>query len=140
MEESWERVGHLQGSLGPSGPETPTKSEKSLPGPPAPGPPESLEKVWKKSRKGPEKTFSKLFPDSLGAQGRRPRETFFRFFGVSGPEGPRDACKWPTGFPRGIVLPFWFFVSLRSFVFVFLFFLRCPFFFVVLLSSFLGVK
>ena len=89
----WEPVGHLQGSLGPSRPQTPTKSEKSLPGPPAPGPPResgtSLEKVgrvWKKSRKGPER----LFPD---------------FVGVSGPEGPRDPCKWPTG-PQGL-LRFW---------------------------------
>ena len=107
--KTWEPVGHLQGSLGPSPkpqkrPETsknlgtrwpftglsktPKKSEKSLPGPPAPGPPESLEKVskksresvWKKSRKGPEKTFSRLFPDSRGPRGRRPLETFFRHF------------------------------------------------------------
>ena len=42
-----------------SGPEIPKKSEKSLPAPPAPGSP----KVWEKSRKSPEQTFSRLFPD-----------------------------------------------------------------------------
>ena len=54
-----EPSGELQESLRPSGPEIPKKSEKSLPGPPAPGSP----KVWKKSRKSPEQTFSRLFPD-----------------------------------------------------------------------------
>ena len=100
----WEPVGHLQGSLGPSEPETPKMSEKSLQGPPAPGPP----RVWKKSRKGLFGTFWRHFPDSRdffetfsrlsggpGAGG--PERLFSDFFGVSGPEGPRDPCKWPTG-------------------------------------------
>ena len=85
----------LQGSLGPSGPETPgKKSEKSLPGPEAPGPPESLEKVWqksrvwKKSRKGPDKTFSRLSPDSRGA----PR-----------PEAPGDFLQAFTGVSRALL-------------------------------------
>ena len=56
-----------------SGPGTPRESGKSL---------ENVRRVWKKSRKGPKKTCSRLFPD---------------FFGVSGPEVPRDPCKWPTG-------------------------------------------
>ena len=66
------------------------------------------EKVWKKSLgasapgasgesgKSLEKsfrTFSRLFPDS-----RDFSQTFFQIFsGFSGPEGPRDPCKWPTG-------------------------------------------
>ena len=100
----WEPVDHLQGSLGPSGPETPKKSEKSLPGPPAPGPPESLEKVSKKSgesgkslEKVPKdffETFSRL---SGGPGAGGPGRLFSDFFGVSGPEGPRDPCKWSTG-------------------------------------------
>ena len=72
----------LQESLGPSGPEILKKSEKSLPGPPAPGPP----KVWKKSRKSPQRLkkswniCSGLFRDFQGPQGRRCRETLFHFF------------------------------------------------------------
>ena len=56
------------------------------PGPSGPGPP----RVWKKSRKspekvwkkGPEKTLSRLFPDSRGARGRKALgDTFFlRYF------------------------------------------------------------
>ena len=42
-------------------------------------------------------TFSRCVPDSLGSQGQRPGRFFSDFFGVSGPEGPRDPCKWPTG-------------------------------------------
>ena len=81
---NWEPAGHLQASLGPSGPETPKKSEK----PPAPGPPESLEKVSKKSGESG-KSLNKVPKDFF--------ETFFRLFGVSGLDGPRDPCEWPTG-------------------------------------------
>ena len=42
-------------------------------------------------------TFSRLFPDSRGIRGRRPRDTFFRLFWGFGPKGPRDPCKWSTG-------------------------------------------
>ena len=103
----WEPVGHLQGSLRPSGPETPNKSEKSLPGPEGRAP-ESPEKVWKESResgKSPEKVPKRLFRDffqTLGGPGAGGFfQTFFRlfqtFFRLSGPEGPKDPCKWPTG-------------------------------------------
>ena len=87
----------LQESLRPSGPEIPKKSEKSLPGPPAPG----SQKVWKKSRKSPEQTFSRLFSDFLdffetfsrllGHPGPpAPGDFFFRLFGDFGPGGPES--------------------------------------------------
>ena len=64
------------------GPETPKKSEESLVGALAPESPrescKSLEKVWKRSRKGPEKTSSRLFPDSRGASA--PGRLFFQTF------------------------------------------------------------
>ena len=82
------------------GPEIPKKSEKSLPVPPARGP--------KKSGKSPEQTFSRLFPDfsdffeafsrhfgTPGAGG--PGRLFADFFGISGPEGPRNSCSSPEG-------------------------------------------
>ena len=72
----------LQESLGPSRPEIPKKSEKSLPGPPAPG----SQKVWKKSRKSPEQTFSRLF------------ETFSRLLGTPRPEAPGDFFQTFWGF------------------------------------------
>ena len=71
------------------------------------GSPKSLQKVRKKS-----KTLSRHFPETLrrlprlsprlfgdffGSPGRRPRETFSRVFGISGPEGPRDPCKGRAG-------------------------------------------
>ena len=97
---SCEPSDELQESLGPSGPEIPKKSEKSLPGPPAPG----SQKVWKKSRKSPEQTLSRLFPDfsglfrdffqtfwDPGAGG--PGRLFSDFLGISGPEGARDSCS-----------------------------------------------
>ena len=94
----------LQESLGPSGPEIPKKSEKSLPGPPALAP----QKVWKKSRKSPEQTYSRLFPDFsdffetfsklFGAPGLGgPGRLFSDFFGISGPEGSRDSCSSREG-------------------------------------------
>ena len=74
--------------------------KKSLPGPLAPGP----QKVWKKSRKSPEQTFSRLFPDFFQTSSRLfpdfwgPRETFSRlFFGISGLEVPRDSCSSREG-------------------------------------------
>ena len=80
-----------RGLSGPPGPKTPKKSENSLLGPPAPG-------LWKKSGRslsGPFRdflqtlqTFSRLFPDSRGVRGRRPRETFLRLFGGLAPGGP----------------------------------------------------
>ena len=99
----WEPVGHLQGSLGPSGPRNPEKV-KSLKqvsrGLRQGGPP----RVWKKSGKSleslekvPKRLFRYFFQTLGGPRGRRPQETFSDFFGVSGPEGPRDPCKWPTG-------------------------------------------
>ena len=74
---------------------------------PAPGP----QKVSKKSRgqsgKSPEslrKVFGEcfwsalgLFGDFLGSPGLRPRETFSRLFGISGPEGPKYLCKGHAG-------------------------------------------
>ena len=98
----------LQESLGPSGPEIPKKSEKSLPGPEAPGP----QKVWKKSRKSPEQTFSRLFPDfsdffktlsRLFGAGR----LFSDSFGISGPEGPRDSCSSREGSQDLMLLSVW---------------------------------
>ena len=75
------------------------KSPKKSPGP------ESPKNVSKKSResgesleKVPKKLFPDFLPDSRKAWGRRLRETFLSdFLGVSGPEGPRDPCKWSTG-------------------------------------------
>ena len=53
-----------------------------------------LKKVSNRSRK----TFSRLFLQTLeGARGRSPARLFSDFFGVSGPRGPRDPCKWSTG-------------------------------------------
>ena len=64
-------------------------------------PPESLAKVLKKSGKSLEKrrqkTFSRLFPDCRGPATGGPRRLFSDFFGVSGPEGQRDPCKWSMG-------------------------------------------
>ena len=37
-------------------------------------------RVWKKSRKGPKKTFSRLFPDSRGAPGPPAPGDFFQTF------------------------------------------------------------
>ena len=84
--ESWEPVGHLQGLSGPPGPKPRKNLKKVSRGLRPRGPPESLEKVskksresgkslekvsrvWKKSRKGPENTFSRLLPDSRGTPG-----------------------------------------------------------------------
>ena len=95
----WEPVDHLQGSLGP-----PQKSlKKKSPGASGPGTPprvwKSLEKVWrvwKKSRKGPDRLFRDFF-QTLG--GRRSRETFFRLFRGFGPRGPERPLKMVNGFP-----------------------------------------
>ena len=57
----------------------------------------SLEKVWKKSRKGPERLFRDFFQTLGGPGAGGPGRLFSDFFGVPGPEGPRDPCKWPTG-------------------------------------------
>ena len=56
-------------------------------------------KVSKKSGDSLKKVPKKLFRDFFQTRGRRPRETFSDFFGISGPEGPRDPCKWSTGPP-----------------------------------------
>ena len=70
--EDWEPVDHLQGSLGPGGlsglpgPKPRKSLKKSLPVPLA----RDVSRVWKvskmsrESRKGAEKTFSRLVPDS----------------------------------------------------------------------------
>ena len=84
-----------------SGPSVP-KPKKSLSGPEARGAPESLEKVSKKSLRDLFKTFPdsrdfQNFPDSRGSRGRSPQKTFFRLFGVSGPEVPRDFFRWSAG-------------------------------------------
>ena len=75
---------------GPSGPELPKKSEKKSPGASGPGAPKSLEKVRKVWSSG---TFSRLF----GTPGPEARETFFRLFGISCPEGPRGSCSSREG-------------------------------------------
>ena len=98
-----EPVDHLQGSLGRSGTETPKSQKKVSLGLQPRDPP----RVWKKSRKslsGPFRdffqtlqTFSRLLPDSRGVpELQAPGRHFSHFFGVSGPEGPRDPCKWST--------------------------------------------
>ena len=99
-QKSCEPSRELQESLGPSGPEIPKKSEKSLPGPPALG----SQKVWKKSRKVPNRhcrdffqtfrTFSRLFR-APGPEA--PKDLFPDFLGISGPEGPRDSCSSREG-------------------------------------------
>ena len=91
------------GLSSPLGPKPPKKSKRSLPGPPAPGPSResgkvsSLEKVSKRSRKTFLETFSRL---SGGPRARGSGRLFSDSFRVSGPEGPRDACKWSTGSQR----------------------------------------
>ena len=72
----WEPVGHLQGSLGPPGP----KPCKSL----------------KKVSQG-RSFFEASSRLSRGPRAGGPGRHFSDFFGVSGPPGPRDPCKWPTG-------------------------------------------
>ena len=106
--ERWEPARPLQRSLGPSGPEIPKKSRKCLPGPPAPGP----QKVSKKSRgqsgKSPEslrKVSGECFWTVPGTFWRlkclpgpeAPGDILVYFFGISGPEGPRDLCKGRAG-------------------------------------------
>ena len=75
----WEPARPLQRSLGPFGPEMPKKSRKCLPGPPGP------RKVSKKSRESPE-SLRKVLKESF----RTVPETFWRLFGVPGPEAPGD--------------------------------------------------
>ena len=89
-----------RGLSGPPGP----KPRKSSPGASGPGTPresgKSLEKVWrvwKKSRKGSERRFRDFFQTLGGPGAGGPGRLFSDFFGVSGPQGARDACKWPTG-------------------------------------------
>ena len=121
---SWEPVGHLQGSLGPSWPETPRKSEKSLLGPLAPDPRES----GKKSRKSLSgsfrdffqtlQTFSRLFLDSLGDKfgeslgGSQATPSFWEVPGL-----PRKFPKLPRkffgDFPE--VLSLWNFTAIQGF-------------------------
>ena len=89
----WEPVDHLQGSLGPPKPRK--KSENVLLGlwgfrlgPPR-EPEKSLESL-ERSRRSRQDFFQTLG----GVRGQRlRRESFFRFSGVSGPEGLRDPCK-----------------------------------------------
>ena len=104
--ESWEPLDHLERSLGPSGRETPKKSEQSLP--------ESLEKFsknsGKKSRKGPEKTFSRLSPESRGTPGPEGLGDFFQTFSGfrarrAEPHKPQFESLFRTGAPmRATVL------------------------------------
>ena len=92
-----------------SGPETPKKSEKSVLDPLALGPP----RVWKKSRKGleslekvpkrPRKDFFETFSRLSRGPGAGHSFEFSDFFGVSGPEGSKDPCKWSTGYQFGWV-------------------------------------
>ena len=102
----------------------PPASYRSLSGPPGPksgpGVPKSLEKVSKQSEKSGKslenvcsgkslekvpsrhfrdffrtfRTVSRLFPDFLGPG---PGRLFSDFFGISGPEGPRDSCSSREG-------------------------------------------
>ena len=67
------------------------KSQKGLKKSPGAG----SQKVWKKSRKSPDQTFSRLFPD-FGLF-RDFFQTFFRLFGISGPEGLGDSCSSREG-------------------------------------------
>ena len=90
VSKPYEPVDHFAGSLRP--PRDPEKSEKCLPGPPVWKSLEKVSRVGKKSRKGPEKTLSRLFPDPR----RRPGRVSSDFFRGLGPEGPRDPCKWST--------------------------------------------
>ena len=98
----------LQESLGPSGPEIPKKSEKKSPGAYGTGVPKSLEKVSKKSRTDIFETFSRLvglFRDFFQTFSRlfgtpapeAPGDFFQTFWGISGPEGPRDSCSSSEG-------------------------------------------
>ena len=89
-----------RGLSGPLGPK-PRKSQKKVSGASGPRPPresgKSLEKVsrvWKKSRKGPEKTFSRLCPDSWGGPGPEALGDFFQIFWVGGP-----TLEEPKGHP-----------------------------------------
>ena len=86
----------LRESLRPSVPEIPKSLKKVSWGLRPRGP--------KKSRKSPEQTFSRLFPDFsdffetfsrlFGAPGPEAPGDFFRtFLGISGPEGPRNSCS-----------------------------------------------
>ena len=104
----------LQESLGPSGPEIPKKSEKGLPGPPAAG----SQKVWKKSRSSPEKSgkslenvssglFRDFFQTFWDPGAGRP---FSDFWGISGPEGPKDSCSSSEEGPRKVLTP-WIWTS-----------------------------
>ena len=92
-----------RGLSGPPGPKPQKSLKKSLPGPPAPGPPKSLEKVSKKSGESGKslekvpKDFFETFSRLSGKRASGPGRLFSDFFGVSGPEGPRDPCKWSTG-------------------------------------------
>ena len=103
----WEPVDHLQGSLG-SGPERSLyyicKVWKKSPGASGPGTHwesgQSLEKVFRDLFE----TFSRLsrlfrdFFQTLGGPGPEVSGVFFSdFFGVSGPVGPTDLCKWSMG-------------------------------------------
>ena len=85
-----------RGLSGPPGPK-PRKSLKKVSRGRSPGTPresgKSLEKVWRVLFE----TFSRLsrlFPDFFQTLGG---SLFSDFFVVSGPEGPRDPCKWSTG-------------------------------------------
>ena len=72
--------------------------KKSLPGASTLGAPresgKSLEEVFSRLCRDFFDTFSRL-SGGPGASG--PRQLSSDFLGVSGPEGPRDACKWSTG-------------------------------------------
>ena len=77
-----------------SGPKSPKSLKKVSRSPGAPGVPKSLEKVSKKSEKSGkslENVCAGLFRDFFQTFGAG--DLFFRLFGISGPEGPRDSCS-----------------------------------------------
>ena len=89
----WEPACPLQGSLRHFGPEMLKESRKCLPGPPAPEPGKVSKKSWGQS----EHTLLILSGDSMQTSWTVP-ETFWRLFGVLGPEAPGDIFKTLSGF------------------------------------------
>ena len=98
----------LQRSLGPSGPEIKKKVSKMSPGASGPGTPKSLKKVsgtvrevsgespesvWRVFLDCPRDFLETFWGPGAGGPGRHFRD----FFGISGPEGPRDLCKGRAG-------------------------------------------
>ena len=59
---------------------------------------EKVWRVWKKSWKGPEKAFSRLFWTLRGSRGQRPQETCFRLFRGFRPGGRGRLLQMVNGF------------------------------------------